>query len=83
MLGGKQALQGEGLLHAQRGELVAGLGRFQRADGIARAGQGVGEEACVDVEPVGDLALQEGGAAEGGVLLVPAGLGVAERLVMR
>ena len=51
VLGGEQALQGEGLLDVEGGELVAGLRRFQGADGIAGAGHGVAEQARVGSMP--------------------------------
>ena len=83
LLGGKQALQLQRLLDAQAGQLIAGLRHLQGAGGILGAGHGIAEQADVAVDTVGDLALQQGGTPERGVLLVPSALGVAQHVVGR
>ena len=83
VLRGEEALQGERLLDAQAGELVAGLGDFEGAGGISGAGHGVAEQARVGIDAVGDLTLQEGGTFETGVLLVPSAFGVAQYVIGR
>jgi hypothetical protein len=83
LLGGKQALQLQRLLHAQAGQLIAGLRHLQGAGGISGAGHGIAEQADVAVDSVGDLALQQGGTPERGVFLVPSALGVAQHVVGR
>ena len=81
MLRGEQSLQREGLFDGEAGELVAGLGGFERTDGVAGSRHGVAEQARVRFDAIDDLALQEGGALEAGVFLLPSCLGIAHHVV--
>ena len=83
MLCGEQALQSEGLLDTQAGELVAGLGNFEGTGSVSGAGHGVAEQARVDIDAVDDLALHEGGTPEARVFFVPSALGIAQHVIAR